>query len=120
MEQTINALRELETLEFPSGLALRSWLESNSDSSPGVWVRVFRAGGRVASVTFEQLLDQGLCFGWSESQRLRHDDVSYLQKFTPRRTRGTTSARNLAHAAKLIASGQMTAAGLMALGMEAR
>ncbi|HSW99100.1 MAG TPA: hypothetical protein VLF71_04630 [Candidatus Saccharimonadales bacterium] len=108
----------LELHEFTDGATLRTWLLANHAVSPGVWVRVYKAASGHTSVTFEELLDQGLCFGWSESLRHRGDAVSYLQKFTPRRTRGTTSQRNRAHAQKLIASGEMTDAGLRALDMK--
>jgi uncharacterized protein YdeI (YjbR/CyaY-like superfamily) len=68
-------------------------------------------------VTFEDLLDEGLCFGWSESNRLSYDDVSYLQRFTPRKTKGMMSARNLRHVERLIAEGRMTEHRLVALGL---
>lgn len=108
----------LPLLEFANKQQLREWLLANHQTSPDVWVRVYKAKSGVRSVSFEELLDQGLCFGWSESLRHGYDAQSYLQKFTPRKTKGTTSARNLAHARKLIEAGEMTAAGLKALGMD--
>ncbi|MEA5117362.1 MAG: hypothetical protein VB036_07070, partial [Propionicimonas sp.] len=62
------------------------------------------------------LLEAGLAFGWSESTRRANDRTSYLQKFTPRRTRGTASARNLAIADRLESESRMTPAGRRALG----
>jgi uncharacterized protein YdeI (YjbR/CyaY-like superfamily) len=62
------------------------------------------------------VLDEGLCFGWSESTRRKYDNVSYLQKFTPRNSVGTQSARNLARVQLLIEQGKMTPLGLTALG----
>jgi len=61
--------------------------------------------------------EEGICFGWSESQRRRFDDTSYLQRFTPRQTPGTTSTRNVALGARMVSDGRMTAPGLEALGM---
>lgn len=113
----MNTYLGLEVYEFADHDALRTWLLANHALSPGIWVRVYKTRSGHQSVTFEELLDQGLCFGWSESLRHTGDDVSYLQKFTPRRTKGTTSKRNLEHAHKLIASGEMTSAGLTALGL---
>ena len=107
----------LHVIEFLDEASLRTWLVENHKTSPGIWVRVYKSSSGQPSVTFEELLDQGLCFGWSESLRHRGDRLFYLQKFTPRRTRGTRSKRNLEHAKKLIASGEMTAAGLAALNL---
>ena len=107
----------LPILAFESGPALRRWLEQNHARSGGIWVRIHKRGTGVPSVTFEDVLEQGICFGWSESTRRRFDDASYLQRFAPRRTTGTTSTRNRALAHRLLAEGKMTAAGLAALGM---
>lgn len=109
---------DLPIKTFTSRAELRHWLEAHHDSHGGLWVRIFKAGADHESVSFEEVLDEGLCFGWSESTRRAHDAQSYLQKFTPRRTRGTLSARNKAHAKQLIAAGLMTPAGLSALGMK--
>ncbi|HML24714.1 MAG TPA: hypothetical protein PKD09_23875 [Aggregatilinea sp.] len=111
---------DLPVLEFRSVGDLRAWLEQHHATSSGIWIRIYKASSGIASVAFEDVLDEGLCFGWSESKRRKGDDKSYLQRFTPRRTRGTTSQRNLEHAERLIRDGRMTPAGLRALGMEPR
>jgi uncharacterized protein YdeI (YjbR/CyaY-like superfamily) len=107
--------QDLPIVEFKFRSELRSWLESNHNKSSGVYVRLFKKDSGIISVTFEELLDEGLCFGWSESQRLTYDDKSYLQKFTPRRSKGTTSQRNKAHIKKLINEEFMTPSGLAVL-----
>ena len=100
---------------FKSVKALRSWLNEHHASSDGILVRIYKKGSGVESVTFEDVLDEGLCFGWSESKRLKGDEKSYLQQFTPRRTKGTTSERNKKHIEKLIKQKPMTQAGLKPL-----
>jgi uncharacterized protein YdeI (YjbR/CyaY-like superfamily) len=108
---------DLPVMSFESGMALREWLTRNHEQSRGLWVRIFNAHARLPSVTFEDLLEQGLCFGWSESKRMRGDATFYLQRFTPRRRPGTTSDRNKRLALRLLAEGRMTESGLEALGM---
>lgn len=108
----------LPLFEFDKKSALRKWLKTNHSISSGIWVRVFKVGSGHTSVSFVDLLDQGLCFGWSESLRHKGDDISYYQKFTPRRTKGTTSKRNLDHAQILIETGEMTESGLAALDLK--
>jgi uncharacterized protein YdeI (YjbR/CyaY-like superfamily) len=108
---------DLPIMSFESGIALREWLARNHRQSPGLWVRIFNSRSEVPSITFEDLLEQGLCFGWSESKRIRGDVTFYLQRFTPRRRPGTTSDRNRRLAQRLLAEGKMTASGLNALGM---
>ena len=109
---------ELPILEFATVAELRRWLEHNHASSLGIFVRIYKMGSGVPGVHFEDVLDEGLCFGWSESKRLKGDAISYLQQFAPRKTHGTTSARNRWHAERLIQEGRMTPAGLKALGLQ--
>ncbi len=106
----------LEVVTFVDVDALWAWLRERDPSHPGVWVRLAKAGCGVASVTFHDLLEAGIAFGWSESTRHAHDEVSYLQKFTPRRTRGTASERNQRIAERLASEGRLTEAGRRALG----
>ncbi len=109
---------DLLILSFEDARALHAWLVENHASSSGIWLRIYRKGGKLPSVSFLEVLDEGLCFGWSESQRRPYDQTSYLQRFSPRSTPGTQSRRNLERAQALIRAGRMTPAGLRALGME--
>ena len=108
---------DLPVMSFEDGSSLREWLAANHRESKGLWVRIFNSRAQRPSVTFEDLLEQGLCFGWSESKRARGDETFYLQRFTPRRRPGTTSDRNRKLVQRLLAEGKMTESGLEALGM---
>jgi uncharacterized protein YdeI (YjbR/CyaY-like superfamily) len=107
----------LPILTFENGSELRKWLVENHSNSEGIWVRIFSKHAALPSVTFEELLDEGLCFGWSESMRRKFDQDSFLQRFTPRKTVGTKSRRNLERVLELMKDGKMTPSGLQALGM---
>jgi len=109
---------DLPVTSFVDRSALREWLALNHHDSSGLWVRIFHSRSGAPSATFEDLLEEGLCFGWSESKRMRGDETFYLQRFTPRRRTGTTSDRNKKLANRLVAEGKMTKSGLKALGMD--
>lgn len=108
----------LPVMRFENRATLRRWLEAHHTDSKGILVRIYKKHSGMVSVSFAEVLDEGLCFGWSESVRRKGDEGSYLQRFTPRRAKGTTSARNRHHAARLIEEGRMTPAGLAALGWD--
>ena len=108
---------DLEIRSFATRADLQAWLEANATTHTGLWVRLARAGSGRSSVTFQDLLEEGLCFGWSESTGRAGDEASYLQRFTPRRTRGTVSERNRRLVERLGREGRMTDAGYRALGM---
>jgi uncharacterized protein YdeI (YjbR/CyaY-like superfamily) len=109
---------ELPVIAFADRAALRRWLTKNHAAHSGVYVRIRKGGDSTnPGLSFQDLLEEGLCFGWSESRRLPGDAHSFLQRFTPRRSQGTRSPRNRALAARLTEEGLMTEAGLAALGL---
>jgi uncharacterized protein YdeI (YjbR/CyaY-like superfamily) len=108
----------LPILSFQDAQALREWLLENHLQSKGIWLRIYKKGSEIKSVSFDEVLDEGLCFGWSESKRRPFDQSSYLQCFTPRKKPGTHSERNLLRAQHLIKAGKMTSTGLKMLGLD--
>ena len=106
---------DLPIVSFRTVQQLWSWLDRHHDAHPGVWVELQKAGSLEASISFHDLLEAGLAYGWSESSRRSHTPTSFLQKFTPRRTQGTTSDRNARIADRLEGEGRMTPAGRRAL-----
>ena len=87
----------------------------NHAASDGIWLRFFKKGSGVRSVTYAEALEEALCFGWIDGQRQKSDEGSYLQKFTPRRPRSGWSKINVGHAERLITNGRMMPAGLRAI-----
>jgi uncharacterized protein YdeI (YjbR/CyaY-like superfamily) len=78
-------------------------------------VRIYKKDSGVPSITYAEALDQALCFGWIDGQKLPFDAASWVQKLTPRRARSRWSKLNIAHVDRLIKAGQMTPAGLEAM-----
>lgn len=109
---------EIPVIWFASVAELWDWLATRGTdpADPGVWVQLARAGNPRPCIGFDDLLEAGIAFGWSESMRRRHDAESYLQRFTPRRRPGTSSPRNRGIARRLASQGRMTEAGWAALG----
>lgn len=96
---------------FPTQADFRAWLVEYGEKTPGVWVRMYKKASGMASITHPQALDEALCFGWIDGQRKGYDEVSFLQKFTPRRAKSLWSKRNIEHIERLTAAGLMTPAG---------
>jgi uncharacterized protein YdeI (YjbR/CyaY-like superfamily) len=108
--QALGAPRK--TIAFKSARAFRSWLSKNHARSDGILLRIYKKDSGAATVTYAQALDQALCFGWIDGQKLPYDERSWLQKFTPRRAGSGWPRRNTEHAQRLIESCEMDAAGL--------
>jgi uncharacterized protein YdeI (YjbR/CyaY-like superfamily) len=72
----------------------------------------YKKGSGKTSVTYEEALQEALCFGWIDSTVRRIDEERYSQKYTPRNDRSVWSASNKARIEKLMARGLMAPSGL--------
>jgi uncharacterized protein YdeI (YjbR/CyaY-like superfamily) len=106
---------DLPVLAFPDQAALETWLEAEHATAPGLYVRLAKKGAGVPSVTYAELVESCLCFGWIDGRSNRLDGTSYLQRITPRRPRSIWSAKNVAAVEALTAAGRMRPAGLAAV-----
>ena len=67
-------------------------------------------------MTWPEIVDQVLCFGWIDGQGKRIDDEVFAQRITPRKPGSVWSAVNIAKVAALTEAGLMEPAGLVAFG----
>ena len=106
---------ELDELIVVDAAALRGWLSAHHTTSPGIWLALTRKGGTVTTLTWQQAVDEALCFGWIDGQARKRDQETSWIRFTPRRSRSTWSQRNVAHVARLEAQGRMLPPGRAAV-----
>ena len=106
---------ELEELVVPDAPVWHTWLAEHYGSSPGVWLVLHKRGGHTTELTYDDALDEALCFGWIDGQARRRDDASYLQRMTPRGPRSMWSARNVGIVGRLETEGRMQASGRAAV-----
>jgi uncharacterized protein YdeI (YjbR/CyaY-like superfamily) len=100
-----------EILQFRTPAEFRKWLRANHRQSGGIWLRIFKKDSGEPTVTYAEALDEALCYGWIDGLKQRHDEVSWRQRFTPRRPKSGWSKINTRHTERLIKAGRMKAAG---------
>jgi uncharacterized protein YdeI (YjbR/CyaY-like superfamily) len=88
------------------------WLLKNYSRSNGIWLQIFKKYSGKKSITYDEAVDEALCFGWIDGQKDRYDETSWLQKFTPRRPKSLWSRRNKQHVVRLIKEKRMHLSGL--------
>lgn len=103
---------DYETIAFQTSSDWRQWLNDHHTDTDGVWLRLYKKASGVSTVTYAEALDDALCFGWIDGQVKKYDELSYIQKFTPRRKRSLWSKRNIEYIARLTEAGLMMPAGL--------
>src|SRR5580704_4394500 len=90
----------------------RTWLRGNHSKSRGVWLVLAKKGTTYpTTLSYDDALDEAICFGWIDGQLGRRDDATYRRRFTPRNARSPWSERNVAIAERLRASGTMHQSG---------
>jgi uncharacterized protein YdeI (YjbR/CyaY-like superfamily) len=107
--------KEFPVRAFRSPLEWERWLARHHAKSQGVWLRFYKKGSGVRTVTYAEAVDAALSYGWIDSLGNKYDERSYIQKFTPRRSRSVWSKVNREKVAALIAAGRMKAAGHAAI-----
>ena len=81
---------------------------------------MFHRKGTGTSVSYDEAIEEALCFGWIDGIKQKLDDLRYTHRFTPRKPSSTWSASNRRRAAAMIAAGKMQPAGQAAIDAAVR
>ena len=100
-----------DAIFFETPAALRAWLEEHHGTASELWVGFYKKGSGRRSLTWSEVVDEALCFGWIDGKVQRIDEHRYRQRLTPRRPNSNWSTVNVAKVADLRAQGRMTPAG---------
>ena len=102
----------MKTISAPSRSAWHDWLARHHDCEPrGVWLAFKKGDAAKSWLTYDESVEEALCFGWIDSIIKRVDDETCVRKFTPRKPGSLWSQSNKRRVARLIAKGLMTAHG---------
>ena len=96
---------------FTSGADFRRWLEKHHATTRELLIGFYNQRSGRKGITYQEALDEALCFGWIDGVRKSVDDGRYTQRFTPRRARSIWSLVNIKRVGELEALGLMTEAG---------
>lgn len=89
----------------------REWLAQNNGKSPGVWLVYYKKHTGKPTVSYDEAVEEALCFGWIDSVPNVIDDDRYMQLFSPRKAKSPWSRLNKTRIEKLVNDGLMTEAG---------
>lgn len=101
-----------KTLYITDRQKWRSWLAQNHDRHDHVWLIYYKKGSGKPRISYDDAVEEAICYGWIDSLVKRLDDKRYMQKFTPRTDTGTWSALNVRRVRKLHELGKLTRAAL--------
>jgi uncharacterized protein YdeI (YjbR/CyaY-like superfamily) len=102
----------LNTLAVSTRRQWRHWLEKHYDREPGIWLIFNKRHTGAASLSYDDAVEEALCYGWIDSIIRRIDDGRYARKFTPRKADSRWSEANRRRYADLKSRGLLASPGL--------
>jgi uncharacterized protein YdeI (YjbR/CyaY-like superfamily) len=97
---------------FKTQRDFRKWLSDNHDKETEIWIGMYKKASGKTAVNYKEALDEALCFGWIDGIARRHNEESYMQRFTPRRAKSIWSKINRENIKRLTRAGQMMPSGV--------
>jgi uncharacterized protein YdeI (YjbR/CyaY-like superfamily) len=94
----------------------RAWLRKHHKTSREIWLVYYRKSSGKPRISYNDSVDEALCFGWIDSTQKKMDEDRLAQRFTPRRPGSKTSEMKKARARRLVREHRMTPAGLAVIG----
>jgi uncharacterized protein YdeI (YjbR/CyaY-like superfamily) len=104
-----------KTLHVKTRAQWRAWLQRHHAIVTEVWLVFSKKHTGWACISYDDAVEEALCFGWIDGILQKIDEETYGRRFTPRRASSKWSALNKRRAAKMIQEGRMTEAGLAKL-----
>lgn len=101
-----------DEIAFSSAGEFEAWLAAHVREQDGVWLKIAKKGSGVQSLTDDEAVDIGLCYGWISGQRKALDEIYFLQKYVPRRRRSRWSQVNVRKVEALTTAGRMRPSGV--------
>ena len=99
-------------LVFRNRAEWRAWLRLHHESEAETWVAHVKKGSRRQGLSYEEGVEEALCFGWIDGLTRSLDKDFFLQRYTPRKPNSVWSENNKARVQKLTRQRRMTRAGL--------
>ncbi len=99
------------TVSPKSRAAWRGWLERHHARRDEIWLVYYKKHTGKATVSYDEAVEEALCFGWIDGRVKRVDDERHMQRFTPRRKGSVWSVVNLRRFAWLVEQKRVMAAG---------
>ncbi|MHA7209954.1 YdeI/OmpD-associated family protein [Arthrobacter sp. MDT1-65] len=92
----------------------REWLTVHAAGSPGIWLVTWKKGAG-PYLSYDDLVEEALCFGWIDSQPRTVDEDRSSRLVSPRHPGSNWSRVNKERVQRLTEAGLMTQAGLDAV-----
>ena len=109
-----------ETLVVRNREEWRKWLAKHHADKKEIWLVYYRKASGKTGVTYDESVEEALCYGWIDGIQKGVDAQTYAGRFTPRKSKSNWSDSNVERVRRLITTRKMAAPGLAILPAEVR
>ena len=95
IEELKNYMEWKDLVYFTKREEWRKWLEDNFDKKVEIWIVFPRKNSGQLSITYNDAVEEALCFGWIDSTVKALDKDRKIQRFTPRNPKSSYSQANI-------------------------
>jgi len=88
----------------------RSWLQTHYKTEKVIWLVFYKKHTGEPRISYNDAVEEALCFGWIDSTVRSVDGDRYAQKFSVRNPKSTYSQANIERLRALVAQGQVVEA----------
>ena len=106
-------MSDLDKLFIENTKELRTWLIKNHKRKESVWLVKWKKESGKLFITYDEIVDQLICFGWVDSLPRKLDEQQTMLLISPRNPKSNWSKVNKERVNRLQKQGLMEAAGLM-------
>lgn len=93
----------------------REWLNLHQDRTKGIWVVTYKQSSGQQDITYDDIVEEAICFGWIDSLGRALDDERTMLWLSPRKKGSKWSALNKVRVEKLERAGLLKERGLMTI-----
>jgi uncharacterized protein YdeI (YjbR/CyaY-like superfamily) len=104
-----------ETLYLAEREQWRAWLAKHHSAKKEIWLVYFRKSSGKPRISYNDAVEEALCYGWIDSTAKGIDEEKFAQRFSPRQPGSQLSEMNKERIRRLIKKRKMTAIGLKAV-----
>jgi len=88
-------IEQLNMVYFSHREEWRAWLQANFETTKEIWFVFPKKNSGLPAVSYNDAVEEALCFGWIDSTIRSLDEDRKIQRFTPRRPKSTYSQPNI-------------------------
>ncbi|MCB0804403.1 MAG: YdeI/OmpD-associated family protein [Bacteroidales bacterium] len=91
---TLKSNAELELVYLKDRTSWRSWLKNHHKNKTEIWFMFPKKASGMPGISYNDAVEEALCFGWIDSTARSYDEDFSIQRFTPRRKNSSYSQPN--------------------------